>query len=186
MFRITTVVLSSALTIFLAGCSEAPTGPPATNIPHSPSLVATSITGVSFNSASCTLVSSTTGEVRCSWDITNANGTSLDYWADAYMSITYNCLNNTGQIRSSGTANVWTYLAYTSVTSTSITGANQQLPTARPSNTGTGSSKKYNVCKGGQQLQITGYAMQYWDIYIETPTERACLGSDDRYGCLVA
>jgi hypothetical protein len=28
--------------------------------------------------------------------------------------------------------------------------------------------------------------MQYWDIYIETPTEHACLGSDDRYRCLVA
>jgi len=181
------MVHSIALTILLASCSEGFTEPAATNIPQSPSLaVATSIPGVAFNSASCTLANSTTGEVRCSWDITNANGTSLDYWADAYMSITYNCLNNTGQIRSSGTANVWTYLAYTSVTSTSITGTNQQLPTARPSNTGTGSSKKYNVCKGGQQLQITGYAMQYWDIYIETPTERACLGSDDRYGCLVA
>jgi hypothetical protein len=187
MFRTRTVVLSSALTILLAACSEVPTDPAATDIPQSPSLaVATSIPGVTINSASCTLANSTTGEVRCSWDITNANGTSLNYWADSYMRITYNCLNNTGQIRSSGTANVWSSLSHFAVTATSITGTNQQLPTARPSNTSTGSSKKYNVCKSGQQLQITGYALQYWDIYIDTGNLWACLGSDDQFGCSVA
>jgi hypothetical protein len=102
------------------------------------------------------------------------------------MAITYNCLNTTGQIRSSGTANEWSGLAYRAVTSSSITGTNQQLQTAVPYNSGTGSSKKYNACKGSQQMQITGYTMQYWHIYIAGAGENACLGSDNRYRCLVA
>jgi len=186
MFRTTRVVLSSALTILLAACSEAPTGPAATNIPQSPSLaVPTPMPGVAFNSASCTLANSTTGEVRCSWDITNANATSLGIYPQAQMAITYNCLNSRGQIRSSGTANAWSYLSYLGVTSTSIIDANQQLVTAVP-HTGTGSSKRYNVCKTTQQLQITGYTMLYWHILIDTPTASTCLGSDNRMGCLVA
>ena len=188
MFRTTRMVHSIALTILLASCSEGLTEPATTNIPQSPSLaVATSIPGVTFNSASCTLASSTTGEVRCSWDITNANGTSLEYWAQASMAITYNCLDSRGQIRSSGTANTWTYQYYPHVTSTSITGTNQQLPTVIPYNRATGSSKKYNACKSGQQLQITGYTMPYWEVYIQTlGNDGACLASDNRKGCFVA
>ena len=187
MFRTRSVVLSSALTIILASCSEAPTDPTGTYVPPSPSLaVATSIPGVAFNSASCTLANSTTGEVRCSWDITNANGTSLEYWAQASMAITYNCLNSTGQIRSTGTANVWTWLFHPNVTSTSITGTNQQLPTVVPYNSFTGSRKKYNACKSGQQPQITGSTMQYWEVYISTLGGDACLASDNRKGCFVA
>src|SRR5918994_6590754 len=187
MFRITRVVLSSALTIILASCSEAPTDPTGTYVPQSPSLaIATSIPGVAFNSASCTLASSTTGEVRCSWDITNANGTSLGILPQASMTIAYNCLDSRGQIRSSGTTNHWSSLSFSNVTSTSITGTNQQLATVVPYNSGTGSSKKYNACKGGQQVQITGYTMQYWHIYIAGAGENACLGSDNRYRCLVA
>jgi hypothetical protein len=182
------MVHSIALTILLGACSEGFTEPAATNIPQSPSLaLATVISGVSFNSASCTLASGTTGEVRCSWDIMNANGTSLDYYPQAYMAITYNCLNNTGEIRSSGTANGWSTLSFRAVTSTSITGTNQQLVTALPYNIGTGSSKKYNVCKGTHQLQITGYTMEYWHILIDAGSGgNACLGSDNRYRCLVA
>jgi hypothetical protein len=186
MFRTRNVVLSSALTMLLAACSEVPTDPGATNIPESPSMVATSITGLSFNSGSCTLANSTTGEVRCGWDITNANGTSLDYWVQAYMSITYNCLNSTGQIRSSGTTRQWSSLEFHGVTSTSITSTNQQLVTAVPYNTGTGSSKKYNACKGSQQVQISGYTMQYWHVWVEGAGESECLGSDDGFGCFVA
>jgi hypothetical protein len=187
MFRTRSVVLSSALMMLLAACSEVPTDPAETNIPQSPSLaVATSIPGVTFNSASCTLASSTTGEVRCSWDITNANGTGLEYWVQAYMSITYNCLNSTGQIRSSGTTKQWSSLEFHGVTSTSITGTNQQLVTAVPNNTYTGNTKRYNACKGGQQLQITGYAMQYWHVWVEGAGESECLGSDGSFGCLVA
>ena len=185
MFRTTTVVLSTALTILLAACSEDPTSPAAPNIPQASSLVATSMPGVSFNSASCTLVSSTTGEVRCSWDITNSNGMSLNIFPQAHMAITYNCLNNRGQIRSSGTTNAWSYLSFLGVTSTSITGTNQQLVTAVPY-TGWGSSKRFSTCKASQQVQITGYAMLYWHIIIDTPTASACLGSDNRMGCFVA
>ena len=180
------MVLSIALTILLAACSEGPTDPTATNIPESPSLVATSIAGVTFNSASCTLANSTTGEVRCSWDITNTSGKSLDYWPEAQMAITYNCLDSRGQIRSSGTANAWSSLGYVDVTSTSITGTNQQLSTAVPYNTGTASYKKYNACRGGQQLKITGYTMLYWDVWLEVEGRSACLGSDNRNNCLVA
>ena len=187
MFRTRSVVLSSAFTMLLAACSEAPTDPAGTYSPESPSLaVATSIPGVAFNSASCTLASSTTGEVRCSWDITNANETSLDYWVQAYMTITYNCLNNTGQIRSGGTTNQWSSLSSLGVTSTSITGTNQQLVTAVPNNTGTGSSKKFNACKGSQQVEITGYTMKYWHVWISGAGKDQCLGSDGSYGCLVA
>src|ERR671910_2490579 len=134
MFRTTRMVHSIALTILLASCSEGLTEPAATNIPQSPSLaVATSIPGVAFNSASCTLANSTTGEVRCSWDITNADGTSLDYFPEAFLTITYNCVNpHTGQIRSSGTTNQWASLSYFDVTTTSITGTNLQLSTALP------------------------------------------------------
>ena len=186
MIRTTRVVHSIALTLLLASCSEGLTEPAATNIPQSPSLaVPTPMAGVAFNSASCTLANSTTGEVRCSWDITNTSGNRLDYWPGAQMAITYNCLNSKGQIRSSGTANAWSYLSYLGVTSTSIIGVNQQLVTAVP-HTGTGSSKRYNVCKATQQLQITGYTMLYWHILIDTPTASTCLGSDNRMGCLVA
>jgi len=174
-----------ALTLLLASCSEGLTDPAATNIPQSPSFVATTIPGVAFNSASCTLANSTTGEVRCSWDITNANGMSLGIHPQAQMAITYNCLNSRAHIRSSGTTNAWSYLSYLAVTSTSITGTNQQLVTAVP-HTGAGSSKRYNVCKPSQQLQITGYTMLYWHILIDTQTASACLGSDNRIGCLVA
>ena len=186
MFRMRSVVLSSALTMLLAACSEVPTDPAAANIPQSPSMVATSITGLSFNSGSCTLANSTTGEVRCSWDITNANGMSLGIHPQAHMAITYNCVDSRGQIRSSGTNNAWGYLSFLNVTSTSIAGTNQQLVTAVPYNTGTGSSKKFNACKPSQQLQITGYSMLYWHIIIDTPTASACLGSDNRMGCFVA
>jgi hypothetical protein len=102
------------------------------------------------------------------------------------MAITYNCLNSTGQIRSSGTTNQWSSREFHGVTSTSITGTNQQLVTAVPHNSGTGSGKKYNACKAGQQLQVTGYAMQYWQIWVEGAGESECLGSDGRYNCLVA
>jgi hypothetical protein len=181
------MVHSIALTILLASCSEGLTEPAATNIPQSPSLaVATSIPGVAFNSASCTLANSTTGEVRCSWDITNANAASLGIHPQAHMAIAYNCLDSRGKIRSSGTNNAWSYLSYLGVTTTSILGTNQKLVTAVP-HTGTGSSKRlYNVCKRSQQLQITGYAMLYWHIIIHTPIGSACLGSDNRMGCLVA
>ena len=186
MFRTGRMVHSIALTILLASCSEGFTEPAATNIPQSPSLaVATHIPGVAFNSASCTLANSTTGEVRCSWDITNANGRSLGIHPQAHMAITYNCLDSRGQIRSSGTNNAWSYLSFLNVTSTSIVGTNQQLVTAVP-HTGTGSSKRFNVCKQNQQLQITGYTMLYWHVIIDTPTASACLGSDNRMGCLVA
>jgi len=172
--------------VLLAACSEPPTDPTTTNTPQSPSFVTTAIPGVEFNSASCTLVNSTTGEVRCSWDITNANGTSLDYFPEAYLTITYNCLNtHTGQIRSSGTTNQWASLSYFDVTTTSITGANLQLSTALPPSGYTGSSKKLNACKGNQQAQTTGYTMPYWEVYIYGPAETACLGSDNRFGCSV-
>ena len=186
MFRIRSVVLSSALTMLLAACSEVPTDPTVASIPQSPSMVATSIPGLSFNSGSCTLANSTTGEVRCSWDITNANGTSLEYWANASMAITYNCLDSRGQIRSSGATSRWSYLYYPNVTSTSIVGTNQQLPTPLPYNGGTGSGKRYNACKSGQQPQITGSTMQYWEVYISTLAGDTCLASDNRKGCFVA
>jgi hypothetical protein len=187
MLRTRSMVQTIALTILLASCSEAPTGPGVTNIPESPSLaVATHIAGVAFNTGSCTLANSTTGEVRCSWDITNANGMSLGIHPQAHMAITYNCLDSRGQVRSSATNNAWGYLSFLHVTSTSIAGTNQQLVTAVPYNTGTGSSKKFNACKPSQQLQITGYSMLYWHIIIDTPTASACLGSDNRMGCFVA
>jgi len=186
MFRITRVVLSSALTMLLAACSEVPTDPTAANIPQSPSLaVATSITGVTFNSGSCTLANRTTGEVRCSWDITNTSSNSLDNYPGAEMAISYNCLDTRGQIRSSGTANAWSWLEYLNVTSTSIVGSNQQLPTAALYNSRTGSGKKYNPCKTSQHLQITGYAMQYWEIYVEVEGRSACLAPDNGRNCVV-
>ena len=185
MFRIRSVVLSSALTMLVAACSEVPTDPVAAHIPQSPSMVATSIEGLSFNSGSCTLANSTTGEVRCSWDITNTSGKSLDYWPEAQMAISYNCLDSKGQIRNSGTGTAWSYLEYLNVTSTSIVGTNQQLPTAALYNNRTRSNKKYNPCKTNQQLQITGYGLQYWDIWVEVENESECLGSDSRNNCYV-
>jgi len=148
-------------------------------------MVATSIGGLSFNSGSCTLANSTTGQVHCSWDITNTSSNSLDNYPGAEMAISYNCLDTRGQIRSSGTANVWSWLEYLNVTSTSIVGTNQQLPTAVLYNSRTRSSKKYNPCKTNQQLQITRYAMQYWEIYVEVYGQSACLAFDNRRNCVV-
>src|SRR5215217_363369 len=61
MTRTTRMVHIIAVTLLLASCSEGLTDPAATNIPQSPSFGATTIPGVAFNSASCTLANSTTG-----------------------------------------------------------------------------------------------------------------------------
>lgn len=182
----------------LAGCSESSTAPETTAPENSPGQPAPSFsatlpgTSTVINSASCNLVNSNTGEVRCSWDISNPDHISLELLPGALMDITYDCVNsNTGKVQSSGISTRWAWWADNDVTDATLIGTNVQLSTVTPPTTYTRKMTKLNACKGKQTLVIKSYYMQYWDVFIDNwysgqpdaDYQWTCLGSDDRYGC---
>lgn len=182
----------------LAGCSESSTGPETSAPEKSPTPAAPTFsatlpgTNATINSGFCTLVSSTTGEVRCDYEVSNPDGLLLNVYPGATMSLDYQCVNpNTGKIASTGTRTRWTLAWLEGITATTITGSNVQLTTATLPNSYVKKSTKLNACKGKQELVITNYAMLYWEIYIDNwysgqPSDQykyTCLGLDDRYGC---
>src|SRR5215208_4176226 len=127
----------AVLVTLLAACSESSTGPetsapqnspaPATTPGFSATLPGTNAT---INSGSCTLVSSSTGEVRCDYAVSNPDGLLVNIYPEAQMSLDYQCVNpNTGRIASSGTGFRWTVKWIEGLTGTTLTGSNVQLST---------------------------------------------------------
>jgi len=185
--------------MLLTACSESSTAPEistpenGTAAPAAPSFSAT-LPGTStvINSASCNLVNATSGEVRCSWDISNPEQISLELIPGSLMDIAYDCVSpSTGKVQSSGINRRWNVYADYEVTDVSIIGTNVKLGTAVPPNSYTRKMTKSNTCKGKQTLVIKSYSMVYWDVFIDNwysgqpdaDYKYACLGSDDRYGC---
>jgi hypothetical protein len=183
----------------LAACSENSTAPDTsvpengTVAPASPSFSATLPgTNVTINDGSCTQISTTTGEVDCSYNISNPDQIPLNIWPEAEMAIDYQCVNaSTGKVQSSGTGYKWAWLYFESVTDANPTGTGLKLGSAVLPNNYRGKYQKSNTCKRSQKLVITNYKMMYWDIYVDNWYNGQpdadytwnCLGMDESRGC---
>jgi hypothetical protein len=178
----------------LAACSESPTNPdPETSSAGRPSLSVTLPgTNVTINSAACSLVSSSTGGVKCSYDVSNPDGLLMNIYPQAVLQVDYQCVNpSTGKIMSSSTMNRWTWGYHEGLTATSYTATDEALTNpALPSNY-TRSNKKYNACKGKQTPVPTHYALAYWEVGVDNyysgqpnaDYRYVCLASQNWYGC---
>lgn len=173
----------------IAACSDAPTSPAQLDGPRS--LVQISVTPdptlVTFNSASCSLTNASTGAVSCSWNISNPALNSLNLWAQAVLSVTYDCVNpHNGRVASTEQRDLETLQQYFGVSDASLTGSNVALPLTLLPTDFTGNQKKLNACKGnGVPMSIT-YSLAYWDVSVITVTGAqrfSCFGSDNRLGC---
>jgi hypothetical protein len=185
----------------LAACSESSTAPEASfPEPGTASSPTASFgaglpgTNVSITSGLCTQISTTTGEVHCSYSIANPDQIPLNIWPEAHMAIDYQCVNaSTGKVQSSGTGFRWAYLYFEGVTDANPTGTDLNLGSAVLPNNYRGKYQRSNTCKKSQKLVVTKYTMQYWDIYVDNwysgqPSadyKFTCLGSDNLYGCEV-
>jgi|SRR5215203_2055721 len=187
--------------MLLAACSESSTAPEI-NTPEkgtvstptpTPSFSATLPgTNVTITSGDCTQISTTTGEVRCNYSVSNPDGIMINIYPEAQLSLDYQCVSpSTGKVQSTGTGIRWVNAWFEGVTATNPTGSNIKLATATLPNTYIKQNRKYNTCKGKQTVVVTNYTMHYWDIYVDNwyvgqPGEQyksTCLAMDDRYGC---
>ena len=179
---------AAMLALFVAACSDAPTSP--REITAS-SLIAIAVTPdptlVTFNVASCALTNVSAGIVTCSWDITNSAANSLNLWAQAILTVNYNCVNpNNGHIASSETRDLETLVQLFGQTSTSLTGTNVVLPATFLPTGLKGKLHKDNACKGNGVPMGIQYTLTYWDVSVITTsgTQRfSCFASDNRLGC---
>jgi hypothetical protein len=190
------IIAAAFVAITLAGCSETTTEPDTSTVPtqHASFSAAVPGTSVSINSASCSLISASTGEVRCSYDITNPDGILINIWPEAHLIMNYQCVSpSTGKIQSTGVGSRWA-AASSTVTDVHPTADNLQLSTATLPNEYVRKYTRGNTCKGKQTLVITNYAMDYFDVYVDNwydnqpSTEYAfgCLASKDwALGCEV-
>ena len=170
----------------LAACSESPTSPDAATAPEQRPSYSVSLPGTSIaiNSASCSLVSSSKGDVLCSYNISNPDGLVLNVIPAAIVDIAYQCQNpSTGKVMSTGTDRRWVEQRHSSVTATTYSATNEPLPTAALFNFGNGPGAKLNPCKGKQTPVVTNYSQQYWEVRIEKDVTSVCAGLDDRLGC---
>jgi hypothetical protein len=197
--------ISAALAAtLLAACSEDTTAPEA-SVPEAsfpePGTASSPIpsfsaglpgTNVSITSGSCTQISTTTGEVHCSYSISNPDQIPLNIWPEARMAIDYQCVNaSTGRVQSTGTGYRWAYLYFEGVTEANPTGTDLKLGSAVLPNNNTGKYQKSNTCRKSQKLVITKYTMDHWDIWVDNyyygqPNEeyaQACYSDDTEYGC---
>jgi hypothetical protein len=188
----------------LAACSESSTAPEAT-APEStapepgaapspaPSFAAgLPGTNVSISSGSCTQISTTTGEVHCSYSISNPDQLLINIYPEAHMAIDYQCLNaSTGKVQSTGTGYRWAWLYFEGVTDANPSGVDVKLGSTTLPNSYKGKYQKSNTCKRSQKLVITKYTMVHWDIYVDNyyvgqPYEQyadVCYSDDADYGC---
>jgi hypothetical protein len=188
------LIAAAVLAIMLAACTENPTDPGTGKSAAQPASFSVAVPGTtaSITSYSCSLKSSTTGEVRCSYDIANPDQQLLNLYPQAALKIDYKCVNaNTGKIQSSGTGVRWPGLSIEGVTASNPTATDVQLSTVTLSNSYTHSDTKLNACKGKQTLVITSYSMSYWELYVDnwyggqpnTDYHSICVASDHRFGC---
>jgi len=177
------------LAVVAAACSDTPTSPDNVLTPRS--LITISVTPdptlVTFNSASCTLTNSSTGAVSCSWDISNPAMNSLNLWAQAVLTVNYDCVNpHNGHIASSEQRDLETLVQVFGQSGATLTGTNVALPaTFLPTNL-KGQDHKLNACKGNGVPMSLSYTLTYWDVSVITTTGAqrfSCFASDDRLGC---
>jgi hypothetical protein len=180
----------------LAACSESPTTPDADTTPaERPSLsVSVPGTNITINSVACSLISPSTGGVKCSYDVSNPDGLMVNTYPSANLKIDYQCVNaSTGKVQSTGTVWRWAWGYHEGLTATSISATDEALTNPTLPNYYTRADKKYNACKGKQTGVPTHYELVYWDLVVDNwysgqPAADylyACLGSDTSRGCAV-
>lgn len=175
MRRLISAVLAAAL---LAACSESPTSPASTASDQRPSLsVSLPGTSITINSASCSLVSSTEGDVLCSYSVSNPDGLPMDVAPHARVDIAFQCVNaSNGRVMSTGTQLRFVEQEHLGVTATTYSATNEALPTAELLIT--------KLCKGKQTAIVTGYSMPIWWLSVESSGNSVCVSNPEAtLGC---
>jgi hypothetical protein len=165
----------------LAACSESPTSPDAATAPEQRPSFSVSLPGttIAINSASCSLVSPTKGDVLCSYNVSNPDGLSMDVTPHARVDIAFQCLNaNTGKVMSTGTQLRFVQQKHLGVTATTYSATNEPLPTAQLL------TAKLDPCKGRQTAFVTGYSIPVWWLSVENSSGSVCVSNPEAtLGC---
>jgi hypothetical protein len=177
----------------LAACSESSTGPEASPAPEQGPSFSVTVPGTTtaIASFSCRLVSSSKGEVLCSYDISNPDGLLMNVIPSALVDIAYQCVNpTTGKVLSTGTQTSRVEQRHMGITATTYSATDEQLPTASLSVHTNHPYTKLNPCKAKQTTVATSYSLQYHELYIDDAlvgqpgdVHWACVASDTRRGC---
>jgi hypothetical protein len=170
----------------LAACSESPTNPEATTAPEQRPTFSVTVPGttIAINSASCSLVSSSKGDVLCSYNISNPDGILMDVIPQARVDIAYQCLNsNTGKVMSTGTQMRFVSQKHQGVTATTYSATDEALPTASLYIVANHPYTKLNPCKSSQTTVVTGYSLPYWSLNLSTSLGSVCVASNGSVGC---
>jgi len=175
------------VTALLAACSESPTSPDAATAPEQRPSFSVSLPGttIAINSASCSLVSSTKGDVLCSYNISNPDGLLMNVTPQARVDIAYQCQNaNTGKVMSTGTQMRFVSQKHVGVTATTYSATNEPLPTAQLFTTTNPAFNKLNPCNQKQTVVVTGYSMPAWWLFVDDSSGHAvCVSSNASTGC---
>jgi hypothetical protein len=177
MRRLIPAVLATAM---LAACSESTSPEPTPVREQHPSWSVTLPgTSTTINSASCNLVSSSKGDVLCSYNVSNPDGLLMDVTPHARVDIAFQCLNaNTGKVMSTGTQLRFVEQKHLGVTATTYSATNEPLPTAQLLTT------KLNPCKRKQTAFVTGYSMPVWWLSVENSSGSVCVSNPEAtLGC---
>jgi hypothetical protein len=183
-------LLAAAMFAFVAtACSDAPTSPENALAPRS--LITISVTPdptlVSFGLTTCALTNSASGAVSCSWNINNPGLHVLNLWAQAVLTVNYDCVNpKNGRIASSEQRDLETLVQFSGVSDALLVGSNVALPATFLPTDLKGQDHKLNACKGQNVPMSKVYSLTYWDVSVITTSGQqrfSCFGSDNRLGC---
>jgi hypothetical protein len=190
------LIAAAVLAMMLAACTETPTDPDTTKAFSERPMLSVALPGTtaSITSGSCSLVSASTGQVRCSYDIANPEGLLLNIYPGARLNVAYKCINaGTGKIQSSGSILRWAAGADVDAeTATNPTATDVQLSIPTAPSGYIHKDSKINVCNGKQTTVVTNYSLVYWEVYIDnwypfqpdTEYSYTCMASDPSYrGC---
>lgn len=182
------VVMASGIA-FMTACQDSPTAP----LTRTPSLsvgrlaIVPDPSLVTYNSALCSLTDASTGAVSCSWDIGNPDANTLNFFAEALLQASYDCVNpKNGRVASSQVREIETLRGESGVSSSSLTGTNVALPLPNLPTDYTGSMKKLNACSGNSVVRNLTWSLEYWDVTVAAlggTLRQSCFGSDNRFGC---
>lgn len=188
MLRLIPAVFVAAI---LAACSESSTSPDATTTPEQRPSFSVTVPGtnVAVNSFSCSLVSSTKGDVLCSYNVSNPDGLTMEITPQARVDIAYQCLNsNTGKVMSTGSQMRFVYNKHVGITATTYSATDEALPTASLYIVTNHPYTKYNPCKSNQTTVVTGYSLVYWVLNLSVSLGSSslggiCVASNNSLGC---
>ena len=172
----------------LTACQDSPAGPDKAPDLKGPSFAITpDPTLVTFSLTSCSLTSSATGAISCSWNISNPNETKLITSAEALLTASYDCVNpKNGRTASSQDRQIRTADQYPVDSATSLNGSNVAVaPPFLPTDY-TGKMKKQNACSDHQVVTGLTWSLDYWQVSVITVSGTArmnCFASDNRNGC---